>query len=355
MLGVPHRAYVKGVDQKPSASVTSSPLEVSSLYVDDDIEASKSCSSACGRFDGKMATAHRFGMFIKPSSVKRGVTALDFAGKHYCGVSNSIGNMDRNLIKVLALVIRILSDPVDQLTLLSFIGSVGFLTSHRRWAFPFLSSINMLAARPFAPHCLSPALMLDALSAFAMATVPWSSKAEFTWLERDPSLPTIFVDAQVDHGLVGMVILDLSNSCSSASFDIPIRYRDSQQTAEMYGVKLAIQTGWDRFGGRFNLATDSISSLMGMLKPRMATGSVGRNSIIRSILMKMVFREFKINFLWVPSEHNPSDAPSRVALVPRKAFSYTPFSSVSISFSQLFSSDSFSSRNVSGDSGSRNY
>jgi hypothetical protein len=349
VLGLPHRAYIKGLQPKPSASIMSSPLEISALYVDDDIEASKSSESICGRFDSKMDTIRKHNVFIKPTSIKRNVNTLNFAGKHFNGWTNQISNVDKNVAKVLALTIRLLSSKVDQFILLSFIGSVGFLTSHRRWAFPFLNSINLLAAREFPPQCLSPILMLDALSAFAMAVIPWSSKAEFTWVERIVALPTIFVDAQVDFALVGVVIADLNGQCRSMTVDIPHRFRDSQQSAEMYGIKVAINLGWNLFGGKFNLASDSISSVMGLLKPRMATGSLPRNVIIRSILMKMVFREFAINFLWVPSEFNPSDDPSRAPNAIRNSFVDIPFSSVSNSFNHLYSSDSFLSRNVSGD------
>jgi hypothetical protein len=114
ILGIPHTAYRKGIDSKPSASVLPSPLEVSSLYVDDDIEASKSLKSACDRFDQKMAIAKANNLFIKQSSVKRGVSQVEFAGKHYDGRSNSISNLDRNVTKVLALAIRLISGPVSQ-------------------------------------------------------------------------------------------------------------------------------------------------------------------------------------------------------------------------------------------------
>jgi hypothetical protein len=230
---------------------------------------------------------------------------------------------------------------------------VGFLTSHKRWAFPFLSAINLMASQEFVPQCLSSALILDVLTSFAVALAPWSHEAEFTWFERSPEAPTIFVDAQVDHGLVGVVILELNSVCTSATFDIPSRYRDSQQSAEMYGVLLAINIGLDRFGGLFNLASDSISSIMGVLRPCMATGSLARNSIIRSIFRKLLFKKFLINLLWVPSKHNPSDLPSRSPDAVRKIFSPIPFSSVVISLPFLFSSDSFLARDVSGDSAPR--
>jgi hypothetical protein len=351
MLGFPSTVYVKGTEPRPHPCPwLDERRDVSGIYIDDMIEISKDCQAAETRYQYKREKIRERDIPVKPSSVNEGVVDCEFAGKRYSGKADAqfIGNTKRNSAKLVALAmltvsrIKISSDEIR-----SLIGSFAFGTCHHKRALPFLAALSQRVTEGCQSINLSTALKMDILISLQLVLLPWSPESEIRWDGFKPNDPTVIVDASFKDKLVGIYLFD-GNECWVGSFSIPTKFADSQQTAELYGLILALKRGWERFGPNFNVVADSASSVSSTTNIKMSALPLVRNLLIRKVVRWSFMREMKISLSWTDTKHNLADIPSREVIEPINNFSKSPVSEFRIYLEQakpfFFSSQQYSQR-----------
>jgi hypothetical protein len=180
-----------------------------------------------------------------------------------------------------------------------------------------------LAAGEGKPAPLPLSLKLDVLIALQISLSPWSPDSEMRWNGFQENIPVVVVDASVKDALVGIFLFH-NKECWVGSFAIPVKFAASQQSAELYGVFIALKRGWERFGGVFNLVSDSASSVSSVTKFKMSSLPKARNNLIRKIVRWGFMRDMKISMSWTDTKHNLADIPSREIFNPINEFQTYP-------------------------------
>jgi hypothetical protein len=323
ILGIPSTVYVKGESPRPHPCPwLDEKVDVSGLYIDDVIDISKVKTKGEERYRDKRERIDKHNMPVKPKSVNEGVTDVEFAGKRYSGVMNCqfIANTRKNSAKLVALSMQTLAKGyVHPDELKSLIGSFSYATCHHKKALPYLSAVSLLAAEGNRSITLTAAVKLDVLIALQIALSPWSPESEIRWDGFWEDEPSVIVDASVKDALVG-IFMSHKDECWVGSFSIPTKFATSQQSAELYGVSIALKRGWERFGCRFNLVSDSASSISSVTNVKMSTLPKNRNTLIRKIVRWGFMRLLKVSVSWTDTKHNLADIPSRKVFHPINSF-----------------------------------
>jgi hypothetical protein len=333
MLGFPSTVYIKGIDPRPHPCPwLDEKKDVSGIYIDDMIEISKVLQAAEERYQYKREKIRERDIPVKQSSVNEGVLDCEFAGKRYSGKISAqfIGNTKKNSAKLVALAMRMVSGSratADDIR--SLIGSFAFGTCHHKRALPFLAVLSQRVTEGFKSVDLTAALRMDILISLQLALSPWSPESEIRWDGFKPKDPTVIVDASFKDKLVGIYLFS-GKECWVGSFSIPIKFTDSQQTAELYGLFLALKRGWERFGTLFNVVADSASSISSTTNIKMSALPLVRNLLIRKVVRWGFMRVMRISLSWTDTKHNLADIPSREVFKPINEFQKSPVSEFSI-------------------------
>jgi hypothetical protein len=321
--------YVKGVDPRPHPCPRLDEKEdVAGMYIDDIIDMSKIKPRGEARYKDKRSRIAVHHMPVKPSSISEGVTDGEFAGKRYSGVADCqfIANTRKNSAKLVAIAMQAISkEKVHPDEIRSLIGSFAYGTCHHKKALPFLAGVSLLAAGAVAPVPLPPTLKCDILIALQLALSPWSPESEIRGNGFQEKEPVVVVDASVKDALVGIFLFS-QNECWVGSFSIPTKFASSQQSAELYGLFIALKWGWERFGPRFTLVSDSASSISSVSNLKMSSLPPARNTLIRKIVRWGYMRHMRISLSWTDTKHNLADIPSRKVFDPINEFQ--PYSAV---------------------------
>jgi hypothetical protein len=352
LFEVPSTVYEKGREPKPHPCPwLDSSKDLSVMYIDDLLEASKVLNDAHDRYSFRRSKIADRSIPVKPTSVKEGVLDIEFAGKRYSGAHGLpfIANTKENSIKLIALTIQLLSPKRVSTTFLkSYIGSLSFGCMHNKVALPYLSELNSLSESEEPEVILKDSIRFDALLSLQLALSPWSPESELRWTGFQDSLPSVVVDASVEHALVGIFIFTSGRECWHGSFTIPKKFNSSQQMAELYGVFIALRKGEERLGPAFNLVSDSISSINSVVRIKMSPTPKARNTLIRKIVRWAYLKPLKVAVSWVDTDHNIADGPSRKAITPINNFSTFPLqkftSYIQTSKAFFLSSDQFTQR-----------
>jgi hypothetical protein len=262
----------------------------------------------------KRGVFEKHGCGIKESAVREDVSQAEYAGKSYCGKKECprIGNTMKNKSKTVALVLCLWKGGLEKDVLDSVIGSIAFLGCQRGWCFPFLNKCMsfVLGSGLFEEEDL----IKDVVVALVIACIPWTPSCEVRWLRGSVSFEKfVFVDAQNDFGRFGMVWCK-DGVWMERSVRIPKKYCDSQQSAELFGVKKAVGFGLNEVGNEFVIVSDSVGSIHAMCRMKMCLKSWRRNQLLRMMVGDLIGKKLRIGCLWVPSESNPSDGGSRMVL-----------------------------------------
>jgi hypothetical protein len=352
LFQVPSTVYEKGRDSKPHPCPwLDNSKDLSVMYIDDLLEASKVLDDAHDRYLFRRSKVAERSIPVKPASIKENVSDIEFAGKRYSGAHglSFIANTKENSIKLIALTIRLLSmKRIPSTFLKSYIGSLSFGCMHNKIALPYLSELNTLSESTKPDVFLQDSVRFDALLALQFAISPWSPESELRWIGFQDSLPSVVVDASVEHSLVGIFIFVKEKECWRGSFTIPKKFNSSQQMAELYGVFIALKKGEERLGPAFNLISDSISSINSVVRIKMSPSPKTRNTLIRKIVRWAYLKPLRVAVSWVDTDHNIADGPSREAVIPINNFSTFPlqkFTSHILTSKEFFlSSDQFIQR-----------
>jgi ribonuclease HI len=327
LLDIPSTVYTKGVDPRPHPCPGLNEKEdASGVYIDDIIEFSKVKPRGEARYLDKRDRIASHRMPVKQKSVHEGVEDVDFAGKRYSGVVDRqfIANTRKNSAKLVAIAMQVLTkDEVHPDDIRSLIGSFAYGTCHHKQALPFLSGVSLLAAGEGKPAPLSHTLKLDVAIALQISLSPWSPDSEMRWNGFQENLPVVVVDASVKDSLVGIFLFH-RDECWVGSFSIPTKFAASQQSAELYGVFIALKWGWERFREKFNLISDSASSVSSVTKFKMSSLPKARNSLIRKIVRWGFMRNMRVSMSWTDTKHNLADIPSREVFKPINEFQTYP-------------------------------
>jgi hypothetical protein len=337
MLDLPSTVYVKGIDPRPHPCPwLDEKKDVSGIYIDDMIEISKDLRAAETRYQYKREKIRERNIPVKQSSVNEGVLDCEFAGKRYSGRINAqfIGNTKKNSAKLVALAMMMVSrNKTSSDDIRSLIGSFAFGTCHHKRALPFLAVLSQKVTEGHRSVDLTGALRMDILISLQLALSPWSPESEIRWDGFKPNDPTVIVDASFKDKLVGIYLFN-GKECWVGSFTIPTKFADSQQTAELYGLSLALKRGWERFGPTFNVVADSASSISSTTNIKMSALPLVRNLLIRKVVRWSFMREMRISLSWTDTKHNLADIPSREVFKPINNFQVSPVNEFSLYLEQ---------------------
>jgi hypothetical protein len=332
VFGLPSTVYVKGVDPRPHPCPWLNEKEdVSGIYIDDIIEMSKSRERAEDRYTTKRGKVDKFDMPVKEKSIQEGSLDAEFAGKRYSGKDKKqfIANTQRNSAKLVALAMLTISqEKVSMGSLRSLVGSFAYGTCHHKKALPYLSGVNLRIEEGEGLMTLPEALKVDILCALFLSLLPWTPESEIRWSGYQPDLPLVVVDASFKDQMFGIFLFN-KGECWVGSFSIPLKFADSQQTAELYGLTIAMKRGFERFGSQFNVVADSASSIASVTNLKMSSLPKVRNVLIRKVIRWSLMKNLKVSVSWTESEHNLADTPSRKMFNPINQFQKFPASEFS--------------------------
>jgi hypothetical protein len=319
ILGIPSTVYRKGVDPKPHISPHLDPSsDVSGAYIDDNLDASKDFEECERRYLDKRRRIREFGFSVKPSSVEEGVLDLEIAGRRYSGFDSHpfIANTKKNTIRSIALVIRMILAPSLHISFIrSMIGSLTYASSHHKKALPFLASINRFAEAEQEFICLPHNVKRDTILALQLCLLPWSLDSEIRWSGVSGPHNLIIVDASREDGFVGMITAD-SESATVATIPIPCKFLDSQQSAELFGLYLALKKGEVLFGPEFGVLADSASAISSVSNIKMSSSPRTRNDLMKKFVRWSFCRNLRVSIAWVETDLNLADTPIRTPVRP---------------------------------------
>jgi hypothetical protein len=156
------------------------------------------------------------------------------------------------------------------------------------------------------------------------------------------------VDAAVSDGFVGMFLFNGLDECWVASFKVPTKFNASQQSAELYGLFIALKRGEERFGMTFDVISDSASSISSVTSLKMSSSPKVRNNLIRKVVRWSFLRPLKVSIAWTDTKNNLADEPSRTPILPLNCFKPYPVADfrrfLSISQSSFLSANSYAQR-----------
>jgi hypothetical protein len=342
IFGIPSTVYVKGVDPKPHPCPwLNSATDVSGLFIDDILDLGKNRETVHDRYLNKRLSVAKHNMPVKAKSVFEDVLTLDYAGKCYSGKAASpyIANTRKNTIKLIALTIQFTTRKfVSADFISSLIGSFAFGTVHHKKALPFLSEINKLAMEGAKSIPVQDNIVHDVLIALQLSILPWMPGSEMFWSGCRPGTPMVIVDAAVSEGLVGMFLFNGVDECWVASFKVPIKFNTSQQSAELYGLFIALKRGEERFGSTFDVVSDSASSISSVTNLKMSSSPKARNNLVRKVVRWSFIRPLKVSMAWTDTKNNLADDPSRIPISPLNFFKPYPITDFKryLSTSQTF-------------------
>jgi hypothetical protein len=324
IFGVPSTVYIKGLVPKPHPCPwLDSKTDVSACYIDDVIDMGKNLEVVRARYTNKRERVQRYQIPVKPGSIKEGVSDLEFAGKRYVGRKETpfIANTRKNTVKLVALAIRLTEQKyVSSDFLKSLLGSFAFGTVHHKKALPFLSEVNKLAIDGRRENVLSDGVIHDVMIALQLTILPWLPGSEIVWGGYRPGIPLVVVDASAADGLVGMFLFDGEDEVWVASFTVPKKFNNSQQSAELYGLFIALKRGEERFGKTFDVISDSASSISSVTNLKMVATPKERNNLVRKVVRWSYLRPLKVSISWTDTKNNLADDPSREPIYPLNAF-----------------------------------
>jgi hypothetical protein len=352
VFGIPSTVYVKGLDPKPHPCPwLNSNTDVSALFIDDIIDMGKDRRAVHDRYLSKRNSVAKHEMPVKDKSVFEDVLELDYAGKRYSGRTSLpyIANTRKNTVKLIALTVQFITRRfVSADFLSSLLGSFAFGTVHHKKALPFLSEINKLAMEGSKAIPVKTNIIHDVLIALQLSILPWMPGSEIVWAGCRPGTPMVVVDASVADGLVGMFLFNGSDECWVASFKIPTKFNASQQSAELYGLFIALKRGEERFGMTFDVISDSASSISSVTSLKMSSSPKVRNNLIRKVVRWSFIRPLRVSIAWTDTKNNLADEPSRTPISPVNCFKPYPVADfrhfLSISQSFFLSANSYTQR-----------
>ena len=284
-------------------------------FVDDILSLTQKSPHYCNHKTNEMRTdiQHEKLLIHPPGSAKSTATATtttDFVGKVLTsGASPSITNTSSTTNSAFFLSLIASTMPLSTKQIQSICGSLQWAAIHNRLARPFFYNLHRLAnLKTTSNITLKPATRHGLIQAALLSHLPWTP-AEIISTFSHHDLPLFFCDASLADNAVACAFIR-NNTPHYLRWPIPPRYANSQQTAELYGLVRTFLIA-SKMSESFYIISDSTSAIHSALSFNAGTHQPLRSLLLRRLAISASALTHPCYLLWIASEHNPADLPSR--------------------------------------------
>eukprot|EP00026_Physarum_polycephalum_P006631 Phypoly_transcript_06681.p1 GENE.Phypoly_transcript_06681~~Phypoly_transcript_06681.p1 ORF type:complete len:216 (+),score=16.87 Phypoly_transcript_06681:1055-1702(+) len=147
------------------------------------------------------------------------------------------------------------------------------------------------------------------IKAHLLSCHPWTPN-DLTISFPPPNTPLFFCDGSIAHYSASCVYLSSYGSPLYLRWIVPPIYCTSQQLIELYTLVRSYQFA-SGLHSSFCLVSDSSSSIFSASSLTSGAHQPMRAKLLRLLSNSLTKSSAPTHLLWVPSEHNPADYPSR--------------------------------------------
>ena len=245
-------------------------------------------------------TAHNW--VVSPKSVMEPDTTMDWVGKCLDGENHTIANGPRFMAASVAIWLRLATKGYDRQLLRRLLGKINWMLRPGRGAAPFLAgAYTWMLVGPATSKYTPPKVLRGLLEAMVLGFRPWKPPklpvmGPRCWTNAARGLGAYWVGLWGDTGV-------RIERCPTWVY--------TQQAAEMYAVEVAIKAAVRMEMTHTQVIGDNMAAAWSAVKNKATALKRSQNRILRRIQHLLRWSGIQAHMLWVRSEDNPADAPSR--------------------------------------------
>ena len=279
------------------------PVEIIQVQYLDDVLAASVARELLGRHSRDLHdNLQRHNWVVSPKSVLVPTSRLVWMGKELDGESHAIRNSAGYLANTIALWVSLATQGYDRRRLRRLLGKINWMLRPGRGAAPFLAgSYTWLHVGPPAAKYTPPKVLRGLLEALVLGFRPWKAPAmpvmgPRCWTDAAKGLGAYWVGLWGDTG-VKIV------RCPP--------WVGTQQAAELFAVEVALRQAAALGLPHIQIVGDNMAAAWSSAKGPATASKKAQNRILRRLQHLLRWTGTQAHVLWVRSEDNPADAPSR--------------------------------------------